>query len=65
MLLRGDLQKDAKKSNFNVFKSTLFMKSGSMPLNILNTGKAEFILERKAFFHRFLACTVLFFDFKN
>ena len=28
-------------------------------------GKAEFILERKAFFHRFLAFVVLFFYLKN
>ena len=31
VLLGGELQTDAKNSNFEIFESTLYMKSGSMP----------------------------------
>ena len=34
MLLRGALQIDAKNSNSDIFESTLYMKSGSMPFNV-------------------------------
>ena len=34
VLLRGELQKYAKNSNFDNFESTLYTKSGSMPLNL-------------------------------
>ena len=32
MLLRGELEMDAKNSIFEFFESTLCMKSGNMPL---------------------------------
>ena len=32
VLLRGELQIDAKNSNFDIFESALYMKSGSMVL---------------------------------
>ena len=32
ILLGGDLQINAKSSNFEIFESALSMKSGSMPL---------------------------------
>ena len=32
VLLRGELQKDARYSNFEIFESALYMKCGSMPL---------------------------------
>ena len=37
MLIRGELQKDAKNLKFEFFESALYTKSGSMPLtkNIL------------------------------
>ena len=34
----GELQIDAKNSNFENFKSALYMKSGSMPLSHLELG---------------------------
>ena len=34
MLLGGELQIDAKIFNFEIFESALYMKSGSMPLNV-------------------------------
>ena len=33
-LLGGKLQIGAKNSNFEIFESALYMKSGSMPLNL-------------------------------
>ena len=30
---RGELQIDAKNSNFEIFESAFYMKSGSMPLS--------------------------------
>ena len=35
MLLKGELQIDAKNSNFEIFESALYMKYGSVPLNSL------------------------------
>ena len=32
VLLRGELQTDAKYSNFDIFESTLYMKSGNIAL---------------------------------
>ena len=32
VFLRGGLQRDMKMSNFEIFESVLYMKSGSMPL---------------------------------
>ena len=34
MLLGGELQIDAKKLDFEIFESALYMKSGSMPLSL-------------------------------
>ena len=34
MLLRGDLEIDAKNSNFEIFESILYMKAGSIPLMV-------------------------------
>ena len=36
-ILRGELHKDAKNSNFENFESTLYSKSGSMPLSWFET----------------------------
>ena len=32
MLLGGEIQIDAKNSNYEIFESTLYIKFGSMPL---------------------------------
>ena len=32
VFLREELQTDAKKSNFEIFESAIYLKSGSMPL---------------------------------
>ena len=38
MLFGGKLQTDAKNSNWKIFESTLYMKSGSMPLTAVFVG---------------------------
>ena len=44
MLLGGELQVDAKNSNFEIFESALCTKSGSMPLMLASTVYASLIM---------------------
>ena len=51
VLLRGELQKDARNLNFENWESALYSKSGNMPLNFDST---EFLKKRKSAEKRWL-----------